>query len=168
MAASILLLYMTAFSLLQYASSSSLCHRDSALFLYTLKSQCPLLISPNPPLQVDGSYVEGILPGKQSIGYISVLFYASWCPFSQNVLPKIETLSSIYPQVEHLVVEQSLTLPSVFSRYGIHSMPAILLVNQTSMIRYHGPKDLLSLIQFYERNTGFQPNQYYETTKRTA
>ncbi|XP_028761268.1 5'-adenylylsulfate reductase-like 5 [Neltuma alba] len=161
MAASIFLLYMTAFSLLQYASSSSLCHRDSALFLYSLKSQCPLSISPNPPLQVDGSYVEGVLSRKQRIGYISVLFYASWCPFSQSVLPKLETLSSIFPQVEHLVVEQSSTLPSVFSRYGIHSVPAILLLNQTSIIRYHGSKDLLSLVQFYERNTGFGPIHYF-------
>ncbi|KAI9121017.1 hypothetical protein K1719_008050 [Acacia pycnantha] len=168
MAASIFLLYMTAFSLLQYASSSPMCHRDSSLFLYSLESQCPLSISPNLPLQVDGSYIERVLSRKQRIGYISVLFYASRCPFSQGVLPKLETLSSTFPQVEHLVVEQSSTLPSVFSRYGIHSVPAILLVNQTSMIRYHGPKDLLSLVQFYETNTGFGPIQYFEDDQRNS
>ena len=48
-------------------------------------------------------------------------------------------------------------------------MPAIFLVNQTSIIRYHGPKDLLSLVQFYERNTGksnycmLVPNEFSET-----
>lgn len=33
-------------------------------------------------------------------------------------------------------------------------MPSILMVNQTSRVRYYGPKDLPSLIQFYDKTTG--------------
>ncbi|KAF7801474.1 5'-adenylylsulfate reductase-like 5 [Senna tora] len=171
-AASLLLLYMTAFSFLQYASASSgfsaTCHPDSAFFLYSLQSQSPLSISPNPPIQVDGSFIEGVLSGKQRIGYTSVLFYASWCPFSRSVVSKFETLSSIFPQVEHLTVEQSSALPSVFSRYGIHSLPAILLVNQTSRVRFRGPEDLQSLVGFYEKNTGFRPIQYLADDQQSS
>lgn len=43
---------------------------------------------------------------------------------------------------------------SVFSRHGIPSFPSILIVNQTSRVRYHGPKDFLSLVQFYQKITG--------------
>lgn len=43
---------------------------------------------------------------------------------------------------------------SVFSRYGIHSFPAILLANRTVMVRYRGSKDLNSLVSFYKRTTG--------------
>ncbi|XP_028780157.1 5'-adenylylsulfate reductase-like 7 [Neltuma alba] len=165
MAPSLLLLFISAFSLFQSASSSSgfsaLCDPSSALFLHSLQFQCPLSISPNPPHQVDGNFVEGVLSGKKKIGYASILFYSSQCPFSHSLLPKFETLSSMFPQVEHLALEQSSALPSLFSRYGIHSFPAILLVNQTSRLRYRGPKDLLSLIQFYERNTGIGSIQYF-------
>ncbi|KOM55586.1 hypothetical protein LR48_Vigan10g147800 [Vigna angularis] len=69
------------------------------------------------------------------------------------MLPQFETLSSIFLQIEHLILEQSSALPSLFSRYGIHNLPAILLVNQTSVLRYYGPNNLLSVSEFYERNT---------------
>lgn len=46
---------------------------------------------------------------------------------------------------------------SVFSRYGIHSLPSILMINQTSRVHYHGPKDLLSLVQFYKKTSGKIP-----------
>ena len=60
---------------------------------------------------MDGNFIEGVLSGKKRIGYISVLFYASWCPFSQRMLPEFEILSSMFPQVEHLALEQSSALP---------------------------------------------------------
>ncbi|TYI70981.1 hypothetical protein E1A91_D08G261800v1 [Gossypium mustelinum] len=63
-------------------------------------------------------------------------------------------------QNEHLAVEQSSTSPSILSRYGIHSLPSILIVNRTSRVRYNGPKDLLSIVQFYEKTTGFEPVQF--------
>ncbi|KAL0647602.1 hypothetical protein Bca4012_045893 [Brassica carinata] len=59
-------------------------------------------------------------------------------------------------------------LPSVFSRYGIHSLPSILMVNQTFRIRYHGQKDLTSFIQFYELTTGLKPVQYVDEGEPTS
>ncbi|EPS59781.1 5'-adenylylsulfate reductase-like 7, partial [Genlisea aurea] len=46
---------------------------------------------------------------------------------------------------------------SIFSIYGVHSVPSLLIVNQTMKIRYHGRKDLDSLVKFYKRNTGVDP-----------
>ncbi|XP_027359129.1 5'-adenylylsulfate reductase-like 5 isoform X2 [Abrus precatorius] len=155
MAASFLLLLSVI--LLQSASGSSLsCLPHPPSFLFNLQSQCPISIPSNPPLQVDGNFIEGVLSGRKRIEYISILFYASWCPFSHKMLPKFEVLSSMFPQVEHLVLEQSSALPSLYSKYGIHSLPTILLVNQTSRLRYHGPNNLLSLSEFFEKNTGFE------------
>jgi len=54
-------------------------------------------------------------------------------------------------------VEESTASPSVFSRYGIHSFPAILIVNQTTMVRYHGPMDINYLVRFYRQVTGLKP-----------
>ncbi|KAL2335060.1 hypothetical protein Fmac_016273 [Flemingia macrophylla] len=159
MAAS-LLLFLLCVILLQLASasssSSSLCLPEPVSFRFNPQSQCPISIPSNPPLRVDGDFVEGILSGRKRIEYISILFYASWCPFSRKMLPQFEILSSMFPKVEHFVLEQSSALPSLFSKYGIHSLPAILLVNQTSRLRYHGPNNLLSLSEFYERNTRFE------------
>ncbi|XP_061343353.1 5'-adenylylsulfate reductase-like 5 [Gastrolobium bilobum] len=153
MATSLLLLFITYFSFMQSSSASP---SASASFLYALQSQCSLAICPNPPLQVDGNFIEGILSGRKRVGYVSIFFYASWCPFSRRMRPEFEVLSSMFPQVEHLALEQSSALPSLYSKYGIHSLPAILLVNQTSRVRYHGPNNLSSLKEFYERNTGFE------------
>ncbi|KAF5735155.1 5'-adenylylsulfate reductase-like 5 [Tripterygium wilfordii] len=143
------------------SSSPSTCLRESGLFIYDLQSLCPRSISPNPPHEMDGNFLDRTLTSKQRNAYASVLFYASWCPFSRQMRLKFEKLSFMFPQIEHLAVEESSALPSIFSRYGIHSLPAILLVNQTSKIRYHGLKNLPSLVQFYERTTGLKPVQYY-------
>lgn len=43
---------------------------------------------------------------------------------------------------------------SLFSRYGVRGFPAILLVHETTMVRYRGPKDLNSLVDFYKETTG--------------
>ncbi|KAJ1433255.1 Thioredoxin-like superfamily [Sesbania bispinosa] len=153
MATSLLLLFITCLSFLQ---SSSATPPASASFLYALQSQCSLAISPNPPLQMDGNFIEGVLSGRKRVGYISILFYASWCPFSRRVLPEFEILSSMFPQVEHVTLEQASALPSLYSIYGIHSLPAILLVNQTLRVRYRGANNLSSLVEFYERSTGFE------------
>jgi len=60
---------------------------------------------------VDGDFLDRALTSKQRNAYTSVLFYASWCPFSCSMLPKFEILSSMFPQIEHLAVEQSSALP---------------------------------------------------------
>ena len=138
-------------------------------------------------LKVSGETLERYLNcGDQ---YCSVLFGVSWCPFSRNIQPIFDALSSMFPQIKHLLVEESSIMPryvvrksymlfffinilvdlvwimlfnaiifhllcSVLSRNGIHSFPAIMLINQTSRIRYHGPKDLNSLVHFYKKSTG--------------
>ncbi|PPD69856.1 hypothetical protein GOBAR_DD33268 [Gossypium barbadense] len=81
---------------------------------------------------VNGDFLDRQLTSKQQNGYTSVLFYASWCPFSHGLRPKFDILSSMFPQIEHLAVEQSSTSPSILSRHGIHSLPSILIVNRTS------------------------------------
>ncbi|KAL2320471.1 hypothetical protein Fmac_029440 [Flemingia macrophylla] len=149
MATSLLLLVITCFSFLPSLYSSP-------YFLYDLQSQCSLAISPHPPLQMDVNFIEGVLSGRKRTGYVSILFYASWCPFSRKMLPEFEILSFMFPQVEHMVLEQSSALPSLYSKYGIHSLPAILLVNQTSRLRYHGSNNLNALEEFYDKNTGLE------------
>ncbi|KAK2451119.1 5'-adenylylsulfate reductase [Trifolium repens] len=153
MAVSFLLLSITVFSILQSASS---CIPEPPSFIFHLQSQCPIFVQSNPPLQVDGNFIEEVLSGRKKTESVSILFYASRCPFSRRMLPKFEALSSMFPQIEHLVIEQSSALPSLYSKYGIHSLPSILLVNQTSRLRYRGPNDFLSLLEFYERNTRFE------------
>ncbi|XP_024545234.1 5'-adenylylsulfate reductase-like 3 [Selaginella moellendorffii] len=46
-----------------------------------------------------------------------LLLYASWCPFSKLMRPLFDTMSSIYPSVYHIAVEES----SVRPRYGKRS-----------------------------------------------
>ncbi|GAV78955.1 Thioredoxin domain-containing protein [Cephalotus follicularis] len=159
---SLLFLCLTALVSMRFVSSTStLCPNQSFLFLYHFQYQCPITISPNPPIEVDGNFLDKCIASKQRITYISVLFYASWCPFSLSMHPVFNTLSSMFPQIDHLAVEQSSAMPSIYSRYGIHSMPSILMVNQTSRVRYQGPKNLHSLLQFYETTTGLEPVQYF-------
>ncbi|XP_009366461.1 5'-adenylylsulfate reductase-like 5 [Pyrus x bretschneideri] len=160
---SVILLYVAALAAsFRLVSSSALCPHESDFFRYSLQSQCPISISPHPPLKVDGNYLDRALASQQRTDYTAVFFYASWCPLSRTMYPTFEKLSFMFPQVEHLAIEQSSALPSVFSRYGIHSFPSILLVNQTSMVRYHGPKTLSSLAQFYQKTTGLEPVQYID------
>ncbi|GLT62899.1 hypothetical protein SLA2020_355010 [Shorea laevis] len=156
-----LFFYVTIFSLMRCVwSSSSMCPHESNMFLCNLQNQCSPSIAPYPPLEVDGNFLDRALISKQTKTYISVLFYASWCPFSHGLRPKFDILGSMFPQIEHFAVEQSNALPSIFSRYGIHSLPSIVIINQTSRVRYHGPKDLLSIVQFYQKTTGLEPVQY--------
>ncbi|KAK8506876.1 hypothetical protein V6N12_000445 [Hibiscus sabdariffa] len=139
---------------------SSICSHEADVFIKNINFQCSPSITPIPPLQVSGDFLDRALTSKQQNGYTSVLFHASWCPFSRSIHPKFDILSFMFPQLEHLAVEQSLASPSIFSRYGIHSLPSILIVNQTSRVRYNGPKDLHSIARFYEKTTGFEPAQF--------
>ena len=157
----LLLLYISAFSSLPGALSSSVCLTQPDFLVTSLQSQCPLSPSSHALLDVDGNVLDRALTSKQGNGFTSVLFHASWCPFSCKIRPKFEILSSMFPQIEHLAIKESSASPSLFSRYGIHSLPSILIVNLTSRMRYHGPKDLPSLIKFYRKTTGLEPVQYF-------
>ncbi|KAJ4898550.1 5'-adenylylsulfate reductase-like 5 [Raphanus sativus] len=139
----------------------SVCNHEFELFRFDLHSKCPLSLHPSPPIKVDGDSLDRLMAlNHDGNAFMSVLFYASWCPFSRAVRPKFDVLSSMFPQIQHLSVEHSQALPSVFSRYGIHSLPSIVMVNQTFKARYRGRKDLTSLIEFYEESTGLKPVQY--------
>ncbi|KAH1083165.1 hypothetical protein J1N35_022926 [Gossypium stocksii] len=155
-----LFFYIISICLIRCVWSSSVCSDEADVFIKNLHFQCSPSFSPIPPLKVDGNFLDRALSSKQRNGYASVLFYAAWCPFSHSLYPKFDILSSMFPQIEHLAVEESSASPSIFSRYGIHSLPSILIVNQTSRVRYRGSKDLPSIIQFYEKTTGFEPVQY--------
>eukprot|EP00268_Persea_americana_P023076 TRINITY_DN22764_c0_g1_i7.p1 TRINITY_DN22764_c0_g1~~TRINITY_DN22764_c0_g1_i7.p1 ORF type:complete len:278 (+),score=32.80 TRINITY_DN22764_c0_g1_i7:149-982(+) len=146
-------------ALLGVASATVFCPPQTLAFVSTLESQCPLSLSTELPaaLEVAGEFLEGALSSDQSNTHTSILFYASWCPFSQSVRSTFDILSSMFPQIKHFTVEESSIMPVVFSRYGVHSLPSILIANQTSSTRYCGSKDLSLLIPFYKRTTGFDP-----------
>ncbi|KAJ0244537.1 5'-adenylylsulfate reductase-like 5 [Hirschfeldia incana] len=152
------------------SSSASVCNHEFELFRFDIHSKCPPSMYPTPPIEVDGESLDRLIMALNHDGnaYVSVLFYASWYPFSRSLRPKFDMLSSMFPQIHHVAVEQSQALPSVFSRYGIHSLPSILMVNQTSKARYHGRKDLTSLIEFYEESTGLKPVQYVAEAEPTT
>ncbi|GMH00106.1 hypothetical protein Nepgr_001945 [Nepenthes gracilis] len=133
------------------------CDTQSDTFIHDLQLECPLSISSAFPVEMNGDLLEQALRSKQMIVYTAVLFYASWCPFSNGIRYKFDVLSSMFPQIGHIAVEQSSAMPSVFSRYGIHSLPALLMVNQTAKMRYYGPQDLRSVAHFYKRTTGIDP-----------
>ncbi|XP_010549679.1 PREDICTED: 5'-adenylylsulfate reductase-like 7 [Tarenaya hassleriana] len=168
---SVLLLCAAAVSSLRFASSSpelGVCQPEFVVFRCGLEAKCPRSLYPNPPLEVDGDTLDRIMDAKHGNGYTAVLFYASWCPFSRAIRPKFDALASMFPQIQHMVLEHSLALPSVFSRYGVHSLPSILMVKQTSKVRHRGKKDLASLVQFYKKTTGLHPIQYVAEGEQTS
>uniref|UniRef100_A0A453PN29 Thioredoxin domain-containing protein n=1 Tax=Aegilops tauschii subsp. strangulata TaxID=200361 RepID=A0A453PN29_AEGTS len=81
--------------------------------------------------------------------YIAVLFYASWCPFSQECKPNFEKLAHLFPTIRHFAFEESAIRPSIISRYGIHGFPTLFLLNSTMRVRYHGPRTVKPLAAFY-------------------
>ncbi|KAF8404612.1 hypothetical protein HHK36_009499 [Tetracentron sinense] len=94
---------------------------------------------------------------KNSHEYVSMLFYASWCPFSRTCRPAFTILSSLYPSIRHFAIEESAIRPSILSRYGVHGFPTLFLLNSTTQERYHGSRSLNSLITFYSDVTGIKP-----------
>ncbi|KAJ6826106.1 5'-adenylylsulfate reductase-like 5 isoform X2 [Iris pallida] len=142
-------------------ADSSLCHRsDLGFFASSLRSQCPLSIERSSAEEVSGDTLDRELIHDGRIAYYSVLFYASWCPFSSKTRPTFDALSTMFPQIKHVAIEESSAMPSVFSRYGIHSFPSILIANGSTRVQYHGSKDLNSLVHFYSEVTGFEPVLY--------
>lgn len=64
------------------------------------------------PLQVDGDLLDRLMDANHGNAYTSILFYSSRCLFSHAVRPKFDVLSSMFPHMTHLTVEQSQALPS--------------------------------------------------------
>ncbi|KAL5684154.1 hypothetical protein ACJX0J_010539, partial [Zea mays] len=119
-------------------------------------------------LRVRGETVDTELNLRRRGASYSILFYAAWCPFSSKLRPIFGTLSTMYPQIHHFTVEESSATPSLFSRYGVRGFPAILLVNETTMVRYRGSKDLNSLVDFYKETTGLDPIAYIDVVEQES
>ncbi|CAO2832872.1 unnamed protein product [Amaranthus hypochondriacus] len=137
------------------------CPTNSNTFFYDLHRLCPLQIPSSLPVQMDGESFEKVLRNTQKDVFTAVLFYDSESPFSSSMRSKFDILSSMFPQVVHIAVEHSMVMPSLFSRYGIHSLPALFIVSHAAEIRYYGPKELHLLAHFYKRYTGFDPVDYH-------
>ncbi|CAN6322238.1 unnamed protein product [Urochloa humidicola] len=139
--------------------------RDSPPFLDAVGSRCPFVrIEPSPPLEVSGEAVDTELNLRRRGASYSILFYAAWCPFSTKFRPIFEALSTMYPQIHHFAVEESSATP----RYGVRGFPAVLLVNETTMVRYRGSKDLSSLVDFYKETTGLDPIAYLDIVQQES
>ncbi|KAM0943662.1 putative Thioredoxin domain, 5'-adenylylsulfate reductase-like protein [Dioscorea sansibarensis] len=158
-----LLIFGCVLSISSLASSTaeSLCVPSPPAFLDAIELQCPVWVQPSPALEVTGDAIDQQLNRAPENAYYSVLFYASWCPFSLKFKPTFDALSSMFPQIRHFAVEQSSAMPILFSRYGVHSVPAVLLANRTSTVHFHGSKNLSSLAHFYKEITGLDPVTHF-------
>eukprot|EP00252_Welwitschia_mirabilis_P010938 TRINITY_DN2463_c0_g1_i1.p1 TRINITY_DN2463_c0_g1~~TRINITY_DN2463_c0_g1_i1.p1 ORF type:complete len:322 (-),score=51.55 TRINITY_DN2463_c0_g1_i1:147-1112(-) len=108
--------------------------------------------------EVDEQFLErasNIL--QQNDVQMAVLFYAQWCPFSRSFRPMFDVLSAMFPRIYHFSVDEAVVRPSMLSRYGVHSFPALILQNHLGKVSYHGARDYESLIHFYINMTGVEP-----------
>ncbi|CAD5181191.1 unnamed protein product [Musa acuminata subsp. malaccensis] len=90
--------------------------------------------------------------------YVALLFYASWCPFSKICRPNFQILSNLFPTIHHFAFEESVIRPSIISKYGVHGFPTLFLLNSTMRVRYHGSRNVNSLVAFYNHITGVGPS----------
>ncbi|KAJ8648057.1 hypothetical protein MRB53_001080 [Persea americana] len=97
-----------------------------------------------------------ILVHKDTHKFVSVLFYASWCPFSRTLRTNFTILSSLFPTIRHIAIEESSIRPSILSRYGVHGFPTLFVLNSTMRVRYRGSRTLDSLMAFYNDVTGIR------------
>lgn len=105
--------------------------------------------------EFNGTTLEKALSVLQSKEdeHAAVLFYASWCPFSREFRLLLDILSSHFPTIYHIAVEDSAIQPSSLSQYGVHSFPVLFLQNKTVKVRYYGPRTVKAISQFYEDTT---------------
>lgn len=62
-------------------------------------------------MQMDGESLERDLTSSPVNRLTLVLFYASWCPFSYEIHSKFGALAAMFPEVKHVMVEESSVLP---------------------------------------------------------
>ena len=60
---------------------------------------------------MDGESFEKVLRNTPKDVFTAVLFYDSESPFSSSMRSKFDILSSMFPQVGHIAVEQSMVMP---------------------------------------------------------
>ncbi|KAJ7547510.1 hypothetical protein O6H91_08G088800 [Diphasiastrum complanatum] len=114
--------------------------------------------APSRILELNETTLDQALALLRSNGtFMMVLFYADWCPFSKELLPTYEVLSSLFPSVYHVAVEGTNLRSSVLSKYGVHSFPLLFLYNKASRERYQGTRALQDLIIFLKNATGVKP-----------
>lgn len=83
---------------------------------------------------MDGESLDKTLRSSPTKVNIAVLFYASWCPFSSEVQSKFGALSSMFPQIKHVMVEESSALPRcVGAFYSISSLSWLRVYVQLTM-----------------------------------
>ncbi|KAF3793720.1 5'-adenylylsulfate reductase-like 3 [Nymphaea thermarum] len=95
---------------------------------------------------------------RNSDNYVAMIFHASWCPFSKTSMPVFVILSSLFPTIHHIAVEESAVRPSLLSRYGVHGFPTLFLQNSTTRLRYRGSRTFSSVLAFYVDVTGIKPS----------
>ncbi|CAN8303460.1 unnamed protein product [Cochlearia groenlandica] len=93
---------------------------------------------------------------NEKCDYVSLLFYANWCPFSTSFKPTFNAVSSLYSSIPHFSIKESSVKPSTLSKYGVHGFPTLLLLNSTMRARYQGNRTLGSLVSFYSDFTGIE------------
>ncbi|XP_078429673.1 5'-adenylylsulfate reductase-like 3 isoform X2 [Wolffia australiana] len=164
---------VVVFCVLEKASGISVAEKDAICplvrgydsFLAGVRGWCPAWRIP----AAGGSIADLVVvtEGKEAIlqqalnivqenknDYVALLFYASWCPFSKACKPNFSSLSLLFPSIRHFAFEESAIRPSILSKYGVHGFPTLFLINSTMRIRYHGPRDVPSLVSFYNDVTG--------------
>nr|CAB3497784.1 unnamed protein product [Digitaria exilis] len=105
--------------------------RDAPPFLDAIGSRCPFIrIEPSPPIEVSGEAVDTELNLRRKGASYSILFYASWCPFSSKFRPIFEALSTMYPQIQHFAVEESSATPRCFPAVGLDPIAHLDIVLQ--------------------------------------
>ncbi|CAN6479892.1 unnamed protein product [Victoria cruziana] len=90
--------------------------------------------------------------------YVAIFFHASWCPFSKTSMPVFVLLSSLFPIIHHIAIEESTVRPSLLSRYGVHGFPTLFLQNSTTRLRFRGSRTFSSMLPFYVDVTGMKPS----------
>ncbi|PWZ44827.1 5'-adenylylsulfate reductase-like 6 [Zea mays] len=137
-------------------------------FVAALRASCPVSTEGySPPEEVvNGEELLRLLDGKEE--HTAVLFYASWCPFSERIRPVFDDLSSMFPRVKHLAIEESNVTKAILSRYHVRALPSIIIARSSYIFWALGSKDLDSLVNLYTAATGQEPVAYIGTRKWRA
>lgn len=137
-------------------------------FAAALRASCPVSTEGySPPEEViNGEELLRMLDGKEE--HTAVLFYASWCPFSQRIRPVFDDLSSMFPRIKHVAVEESNVMKAILSRYHVRALPSIIIARSSYVFWPLGSKDLDSLVNLYTTATGQEPVAYIGTRKWSA
>ncbi|CAI5535058.1 unnamed protein product [Closterium sp. Naga37s-1] len=77
-----------------------------------------------------------------------VLVYTDWCPFSSQLRVLLSSTAPLFPHILHVAIDKKELRPSVLSRMGVYSVPALFLQNSTTRIRYRGPRTAAHLSEY--------------------